>query len=99
MDSNQQLLKNIAAQLMANDKGLLAMDESTATCNKRFADLGIPQNEEYRRKYRELIVTTPGLEESISGAILFDETIRQRAKDGTLLIDILKTKALFPGLK
>ncbi|EHQ31178.1 class I fructose-bisphosphate aldolase [Mucilaginibacter paludis] len=99
MDSNQQLLKNIAAQLMANDKGLLAMDESTATCNKRFADLGIPQNEEYRRKYRELIVTTPGLEESISGAILFDETIRQRAKDGTLLIDILKNKGIIPGIK
>ena len=63
--------------LVADDKGLLAMDESTATCNKRFAALGIPQTEEARcSTYRELIVTTPGLSECVSGVILFDETIR-----------------------
>ena len=59
------------------------MDESNGTCNKRFAAAGIPQTEEARRAYRELIVTTPGLGESISGTILYDETIRQSKKDGT----------------
>ena len=63
-------------------KGLLAMDESNPTCNKRFAKLGIPQTESYRRVYRELIITTPGLGEYISGVILYDETIRQKMKMG-----------------
>jgi len=58
--------------LFADDKGLLAMDESNPTCNKRFAKLGIPQTEELRCAYREMIVTTPGLNESISGAILYE---------------------------
>jgi len=80
---NVQQFKDTATKLLAGDKGLLAMDESTSTCNRRFAKLGIPQTEESRRAYRELIVTTPGLGDSISGAILFDETIRQRKKDGT----------------
>jgi hypothetical protein len=62
---------------------LLAIDESTGTCNKRFAKWGIPQTAEAHRKYRELIVDTPGLNESISGAILYDETIRQKRDDGT----------------
>jgi len=92
-------LKNTIAQLLSGDKGLLAMDESTSTCNKRFAAIGIPQTEEYRRKYRELIVTTPGLENYISGAILFDETIRQRSSSGELLIDILRGKGIIPGIK
>ena len=80
---NTQLLIDSARAMVADDKGLLAMDESHPTCNKRFAKLGIPQTEEARRMYRELIITTPGLGESISGAILFDETIRQQKKDGT----------------
>jgi fructose-bisphosphate aldolase class I len=92
-------LKNTAQRLMAGDKGLLAMDESLGTCNKRFEELGIPQTEEYRRKYRELIVTTPRLEECISGAILFDETIKQSTADGTLFIDILIKKGIIPGIK
>jgi fructose-bisphosphate aldolase class I len=83
---NAQELIDIARVLIAGDKGLLAMDESTPTCNKRFAKLGIPQTEEARRAYRELIVTTPDLGECISGAILYDETIRQKKKDGTPLI-------------
>jgi len=87
---NLQELKNIAHDLMAGNKGLLAMDESIATCNKRFKALNIPETEVYRRKYRELIVTAPRLEEYISGAILFDETIKQTTEDGTLFIDILK---------
>lgn len=72
-----------AKKLVADDKGILAMDESSPTCNKRFAKLGIPQTAEARRSYREMIATTPGLCESISGAILFDETIRQQTNDGT----------------
>ena len=77
---NAQELIDTARALVAGDKGLLAMDESNPTCNKRFAKLGIPQTEEARRAYRELIVTTPGLGESISGAILYDETIRQQKR-------------------
>ncbi|ASJ72252.1 class I fructose-bisphosphate aldolase [Granulosicoccus antarcticus] len=74
---NAKILRATAAALMADDKGLLAMDESNPTCNKRFAALGIPQTEEARRAWRELIITTPGLADSISGAILYDETIHQ----------------------
>jgi fructose-bisphosphate aldolase, class I len=85
--------------LVADDKGLLAMDESNPTCNKRFAKLGIPQTEEARRDYRELIVTTPGLNESISGAILYDETVRQRRKDGTSFIKALTDVGIVPGIK
>jgi len=72
-----------ARALVAGDKGLLAMDESNPTCDKRFARAGIAQTEEARRAYRELIVTTAGLGECISDAILYDETIRQRTRDGT----------------
>ena len=77
--SSQELIAT-AKTLVADDKGLLAMDESNPTCNKRFARLGIPRTEEARRAYRELIVTTAGLGECISGAILYDETIRQQKK-------------------
>ena len=75
------------------------MDESNPTCNKRFAQWGIPQNEETRRAYRELIVTTPGLGQSISGAILYDETIRQKKKDGTLIVKSLIDAQIIPGIK
>src|SRR5882757_3902966 len=94
-----QKLKNTAKALMAGDKGLLAMDESTPTCNKRFEELGIPTTIEYRRQYRELIVTTAGLEQYISGAILYDETTRQSTADGRLFIDILTGKGIIPGIK
>lgn len=94
-----QQLVNTARALVADGKGLLAMDESTPTSNKRFAALGIPQTEEARRAWRELIVTTPGLGESISGAILFDETIRQRTRDGTPFIKILANSGIIPGIK
>ena len=85
--------------MVANGKGLLAMDESNPTCNKRFGQWGIPQNEETRRAYRELIVTTPGLGQSISGAILYDETIRQKKKDGTLIVKSLIDAQIIPGIK
>ncbi len=92
-------LIDTARKLIAADKGLLAMDESNPTCNRRFVKLGIPQTEEVRRAYRELIVTTPGLGESISGAILYDETIRQQKKDGTPFIKVLTDAGIIPGIK
>jgi fructose-bisphosphate aldolase class I len=96
---NQQILKDTIKQLFANGKGLLAMDESTGTCNKRFAAAGIPQTIEMRCKYRELIVTTPGLNESIGGAILYDETIRQQTADGTPMAAALVKAGIIPGIK
>ena len=88
-----------ARALVADDKGLLAMDESTPTCNKRFAAWGIPQTREARRAYRELIITTPGLGESISGLILFDETIREKKADGTPFLKIIIEAGIIPGIK
>lgn len=92
-------LINTAKAMVANSKGLLAMDESTPTCNKRFAKYGIPETEEARRAYRELIVTTPNLGEFISSAILFDETIHQSKKDGTPFIKVLIDAGIIPGIK
>ncbi len=97
MNTNE--LSSTVNAMLAGDKGLLAMDESIATCHKRFAALGIPQTEEMRRAYRELIVTAPGLGEAISGAILFDETMRQSTKDGRNFIDLLKQQGIVPGIK
>jgi fructose-bisphosphate aldolase class I len=96
---NAQALIDIARKLVADDKGLLAMDESDSTCNKRFAKLGIPQTLEVRRAYRELIITTPGLGECISGVILYDETIRQQKKDGTPFLKVLGEAGIVPGIK
>jgi fructose-bisphosphate aldolase class I len=96
---NAHDLVDIARKLVAHDKGLLAMDESNPTCNKRFAKLGIPQTEAARRAYRELIVTTPDLGDSISGAILYDETIRQQKSDGTPFIKVLTDAGIVPGIK
>jgi fructose-bisphosphate aldolase class I len=96
---NEQELIDIAKNLVGGHKGLLAMDESNPTCNKRFAKLGIPQTVETRRAYRELIMTTPGLGESISGAILYDETIRQKKKDGTPFVKAIVDAGIIPGIK
>jgi fructose-bisphosphate aldolase, class I len=96
---NAKKLIDTARALVADDKGLLAMDESNPTCNKRFARLGIPQTEEARRTYRELIVTTPGLGEYISGAILYDETIHQKKKDDTPFIKAITAAGIIPGIK
>jgi fructose-bisphosphate aldolase class I len=85
--------------MVAGDKGLLAMDESDPTCNMRFADAGIPQTSEARRSYRDLIVTTPGLSECINGAILFDETIRQRTNSGKPFARVLTDAGIMPGIK
>jgi fructose-bisphosphate aldolase class I len=96
---NTQGLTDTARKLVADDKGLLAMDESNSTCNKRFAKVGIPETVETRRAYRELILTTPGLGESISGVILYDETIRQQKKDGTPFLKVLGEAGIVPGIK
>jgi fructose-bisphosphate aldolase class I len=96
---NEQNLMDTAKALVTDNKGLLAMDESNPTCNKRFAKLGIPQTVDARRAYRELIVTTPGLGECISGAILYDETIRQHKKDGTPFIKVIADAGIIPGIK
>ena len=92
---NEQKLIATAQAMIVEGKGLLAMDESTPTCNQRFAKLGIPQTEETRRSYRELIVTTPGLSEFISGVILYDETIRQSRKEGTPFLNSSPTRGSF----
>jgi len=97
--TNDQKLIDTAKAMVANNKGLLAIDESSPTCNKRFAKLEIPQTEECRRAYRELIITTPGLGEFISGLILYDETIRQQKKDGTPFMQVIADAGIIPGIK
>ena len=94
-----QDLVGIAKALVADGKGLLAMDESTPTCDKRFAALKIGQTEEMRRAYRQMIITTPGLAESISGVILYDETIRQQKPDGTPFLKIIAQAGIIAGIK
>jgi fructose-bisphosphate aldolase class I len=88
-----------AQALVAGDKGLLAMDESVPTCDKRFAALGIPQTDEARRAYREMIVTTPNLGRCISGAILFDQTIHQETEAGVPFVKVLLDAGIIPGIK
>ena len=92
-------LIDTARRLVGEGKGLLAMDESNPTCNKRFAALGIPQTVEARRAWRELIVTTPALADSISGAILYDETIHQSCSDGKPFVKVLADVGIVIGIK
>src|ERR1035441_10177376 len=96
---NAQRLIDTATALVADDKGLLAMDESTPTCNSRFAKLGIPQTEEMRRTYRELLITAPGLLQYVSGAILYDETIRQSDAKAQPFVEIMNAYGILPGIK
>lgn len=96
---DKQELNTTVQAMMEAGKGLLAMDESNPTCNKRFARLGIPQTVEARRAWRELILTTDGLGEFISGAILYDETIRQSKTDGTSFVKLLTEAGIVPGIK
>jgi fructose-bisphosphate aldolase class I len=96
---NMQTLEATARMMVADGKGLIAIDESTVTCNKRFAKWGIPQTAETHRQYRQMIVDTPGLNESISGAILYDETIRQKKDDGTPFAMALAEVGIVPGIK
>jgi fructose-bisphosphate aldolase class I len=98
-DAKKKILIATAKALVVGGKGLLAMDESAPTCDKRFAALEIPQTEEMRRAYRELLITTPLLGIFISGVILCDETIRQAKKDGTHFIKVITDAGIIPGIK
>jgi fructose-bisphosphate aldolase, class I len=88
-----------AEALVAPGKGILAADESTGTIKKRFDSIGVDSTEEQRRAYRELLFTTEGADEFISGAILFDETIRQQTADGTPVPEVLGRQGIIPGIK
>ena len=87
---NADALKKIAQQMVAPGKGILAADESTGTIEKRFTKINLPSTEDNRRAYREMLFTTPGLSDHISGVILYDETIRQHASTGVPLVKIIQ---------
>lgn len=92
-------LGGIAKKLVVPKKGILAADESTKTIKKRFAEAGVESTEEARRFYRELLFTAPGLEEYISGVIMYDETIRQATSEGVSFVEILRGQGIVPGIK
>lgn len=96
---NIQQLKDIAAAMVAPGRGILAMDESHPTCNKRFAKLGIPTTEEKRREYRHMLLKEDGMGQYIGGAILFDETLRQTTLDGKSFAERLSEIGIVPGIK
>src|SRR3989338_11275413 len=96
---NQEILIETVARLVREPKGILAIDESLNTCNKRFEKLGVPATEEKRREYRELLVTTLGIESYISGYILFDETIRQSTLEGKSFVSVLQARGINVGIK
>src|ERR1051325_1502057 len=97
MNTNE--MEATARALVAPGKGVLAADESLRTIEKRFKSVGVAPSTETRRAYRELLFTTAGLGEFVSGVILFDETIRQKAADGTRFVDALKRQGIIPGIK
>jgi fructose-bisphosphate aldolase class I len=94
-----QELYDTAAAIVADNKGILAADESTGTIKKRFDGIGVESTEDNRRAYRNLLFTTPGFEQYVGGVILYDETIRQSADDGTPFADLLTAKGVVPGIK
>src|SRR5580765_7791526 len=96
---DEQQLNETAAAIVAEGKGILAADESDGTIKTRFDSIGIDSTEEHRRAYRDLLFTTEGVEEYISGVILFDETIRQSSADGTPFPQLLESKGVIPGIK
>lgn len=92
-------LQHVAKQLLARGKGILAADESPSTNKKRFDKYGIPDTPEMRRKWRELLFTTPDIEDGLSGVILFDETIRQSTSEGVPFAKFLSGRGIIPGIK
>jgi fructose-bisphosphate aldolase, class I len=92
-------LPEIAQAMVARGKGIIAIDESNATIKKRFDTVGVENTEENRRAYREMLLTTPGLGEHISGAILYDETLRQKTKDGVPFTKVMMDNGILPGIK
>ena len=89
----------MARQLVETGKGLLAADESLPSIARLFRSLGIPSTEETRLAYRDMLLTSPDIEEYISGVILFDETIRQKTRDGTSFVELLERRGIVPGIK
>jgi len=96
---DQQLLSKTAAAMVAKGRGILAADESAGTCEKRFQSVSVACTEETRRTYRNLLFSTPGVEQYLSGVILFDETARQKANDGSPIPQYLAKKGVIPGIK
>src|SRR5262245_20207594 len=92
-------LDSIAQAMVAQDKGILAADESSGTIKKRFDKIKIESTEESRRTYREMLFTTPGSSDYISGVILYDETLRQKTRDGVSFADYLTRNGVIPGIK
>ena len=99
MNKYAQELRATAQAMMAEGKGILAMDESNGTCNKRFAQLGIATTEENHRAYREIVLTASNLSNYISGAILYDETIRQSTANGVSFVQVMQEAGMIPGIK
>ncbi|WP_376691748.1 class I fructose-bisphosphate aldolase [Wenzhouxiangella sp. EGI_FJ10409] len=97
-DKLEQLVETAQA-MVAHGKGILAIDESTGTIKKRLSAVGVESTEDNRRDYRSMMLSTPGLGEHISGAILFDETIRQKAPDGTSMVKLMEDAGILPGIK
>ncbi len=93
------VLHDIAQQMVVSPKGILAIDESSPTCQKRFEGVGVECNEENRRQYRQLLVTAPEVEKYLSGMIFFDETLRQKTDDGIPFPKALSDKGILPGIK
>jgi fructose-bisphosphate aldolase class I len=96
---DRQLLSRTAAAMVARGKGILAADESTGTCESRFRSVGVECTEENRRAWRGLLFTTAGIEQFVSGVILYDETIRQKTSDGVPFAEYLAKKGIVPGIK
>jgi fructose-bisphosphate aldolase, class I len=94
-----KLMTETARAMVAPGKGLLAADESAGTCKKRFDSIGVECTEENRRAYREMLFTTPGVAQFVSGVILFDETLRQKTKDGVSFAEYLRKNGILPGIK
>lgn len=94
-----KLMTETARAMVAPGKGLLAADESAGTCKKRFDSVGVECTEENRRAYREMLFTTPGIAQFVSGVILFDETLRQKTRDGVNFAEYLRKNGILPGIK
>ena len=92
-------LEEIAKYIVSDGKGILAADESNPTCGKRFDSIGVESTESNRRDYREMLFRSSGMKDNIGGVILFDETMRQNAQDGTPLVDLIKNQGALPGIK
>ena len=97
--NNLNNIEEVANYIVSDGKGILAADESNPTCGKRFDSIGVESNEENRRDYREMLFRSAGMKGNIGGVILFDETIRQKAEDGTPLVNIILDQGALPGIK